>query len=102
MSSNDLKEGRPPKLAQQFLNWFIREELLEEVEGDLLEKYLDKLEKTTPAKAKLSYWYQVLHYFRPFALRNFNFHSVTLPYMFSNYLKITFQKYFPPKAAFSN
>lgn len=94
MTSNDPSKEQLPKAARQLLHWFIREELLEEVEGDLLEKHVDQIKKKRPWKAKLSYWYQVLHYFRPFALRDFNFLSTNLPYMFQNYLKITFRNIF--------
>ncbi|MCB0669099.1 MAG: ABC transporter permease [Saprospiraceae bacterium] len=81
----------PPRTAEKFLAWFIREDLKEEVQGDLLEKYLDHREKYSSRKANLLYWYQVLHYLRPFAIRNFYLPSPNLYYMFKNYLKITFR-----------
>ena len=94
MRIDDVNKERPPRLAEQFLHWFIREELLEEVEGDLLEKYQIKLEKATPWQAKLSYWYEVFNYLRPFAIRNFHFIAPNLTFMFRNYLKITFRNLF--------
>lgn len=81
----------PPKTAEKFLAWFIRADLKEEVQGDLLEKYLDHRKKYSSRKANLLYWYQVLHYLRPFAIRNFYLPSPNLYYMFRNYLKITFR-----------
>lgn len=81
----------PPPLAEQFLAWFIREDLKEEVQGDLLEKYLDHRKKYSHKKANLLYWYQVLHYLRPFAIRNFNLLPSNYYFMFNNYLKITFR-----------
>ena len=74
----------PPRTAEKFLAWFIREDLKEEVQGDLLEKYLDHREKYSSRKANLLYWYQVLHYLRPFAIRNFYLPSPNLYYMFKN------------------
>ena len=45
MTSNDPSKEQLPKAARQLLHWFIREELLEEVEGDLLEKHVDQIKK---------------------------------------------------------
>lgn len=59
----------PPKLARRLLHLFLRDNLAEEVEGDLEEQFFAKLEETTPTKANLNYWYQVLNYLRPFAIR---------------------------------
>ncbi len=78
----------PPKWARNLLRWFLRKDLLEEVEGDLLEKY-QALYRETPLRAKLNYINQVFHYFRPFAIRHFHFQSNLTIAMLSNYLKIT-------------
>lgn len=85
----------PPKLAQKFLHWFLRDDLAEEVEGDLEEQFYAKLEEGSLLKAKFNYWYQVICYFRPFAIRkskenHHNFlsmfrHNFTLAYR--NFLK---------------
>ena len=47
----------------------VKDNLTEEVEGDLEEQFFAKLEETTITKAKLNYWYQVLNYLRPFAIK---------------------------------
>ncbi|MEM1134614.1 MAG: ABC transporter permease [Bacteroidota bacterium] len=78
----------PPKLAQRFLYWFLRDELAEEVEGDLEEQFYAKLEETTIIEAKLNYWYQVLHYLRPFAIRRSKQVHLNQYAMFQNYFKI--------------
>lgn len=64
------KQPIPPKLAQQFLLWFLRDDLAEEVLGDLDEQFYTVLEETSTVRAKVNYWYQVFHYLRPFAIRN--------------------------------
>ena len=61
----------PPQLAHRFLRWFVRDDLAEEVAGDLEEKFYATVEERSLRQAKLNYWYQVLHYLRPFAIRNF-------------------------------
>lgn len=60
---------KPPKKAQLLLTWLIRDDLAEEVLGDLEEKFFTEAEKKSLFRAKLNYWYQVIHYLRPFAMR---------------------------------
>ena len=59
----------PPKLATRLLDSFLRSDLAEEVQGDLEEKFHSDLKDKSVFKAKLNYWYQVLNYLRPFAIR---------------------------------
>jgi putative ABC transport system permease protein len=60
---------RPPRLARKILGVFLREDLAEEVEGDLEEKFYNTIQKKSLLHANVNYWYQVLHYLRPFAIR---------------------------------
>ena len=64
-----VEKQQPPILAERFLTWFLRNELAEEVLGDLEEQFYDCLDKKSASKAKFNYWYQVFHYLRPFAVR---------------------------------
>lgn len=76
----------PPVLAQRLLRSFLRADLVEEVEGDLLEKFLVEIESGSHLKAKLNYWVQVVKYVRPFAIRKRK--SSLNPYdMFENYMR---------------
>ena len=77
----------PPRLAQKLLLRFLRDDLTEEVTGDLDEAFYFALKHKSPWKAKLSYWYQVFHYLRPFAIRKSNSNSNHYA-MFQNYFKI--------------
>ena len=61
----------PPRLAERMLTKFLRNDLAEEVLGDLEEKFYDTVEKKSVFRAKLNYWYQVLNYLRPFALKKY-------------------------------
>jgi putative ABC transport system permease protein len=85
------QQHKPPRLAQRILLGFLRDDLAEEVTGDLDEKFYSMLEKTSVRKARLNYWFQTLQYIRPFALRKSN--SVTLNHfdMFRNYFKIAWR-----------
>ena len=78
----------PPRLAARFLRWFIKKDLAEEVEGDLDEQFYSQLKKTTPFRANLNYWYQVLNYLRPFAIRNIHLLRLNPFFMYKNYFKI--------------
>ena len=89
----------PPRLAQRFLRWFLRDDLAEEVEGDLEEKFYATLEESSLRRAKLNYWYQVLHYLRPFAIRNVKpVYSHPNHYaMYRSYFKIGWRNLFKHK-----
>ena len=59
----------PPAFARRLLLSFLREDLAEEVLGDLGEKFHSMLKKRSPFTARLNYWYQVFNYLRPFAIK---------------------------------
>jgi putative ABC transport system permease protein len=84
MEKNEL----PPSLLRWILKSFLREELAEEVQGDLEEKYRALLKNKGPFYAKLNYGYQVLHYIRPFALKGKIARNTNRYAMFQNYFKI--------------
>lgn len=79
--------NHPPKLAQKLLLRFLREDLAEEVMGDLEEKFQHAAKFKSLGQAKINYWFQVINYLRPFAFRKSrsSFNSYT---MFQSYLKI--------------
>lgn len=69
---------KPPVLAQKFLLLFLRQDLAEEVIGDLEEDF-------NKTQSSLTYWYQVFNYLRLFAMRRKNFHPLTHIDMLKNY-----------------
>src|ERR1700754_325215 len=81
----------PPRLAQRLLLSFLRDDLVEEVSGDLDEQFYSNLEKKSLRKARLNYWLQVLHYIRPFAIRKTNSVQQNHIAMFRNYFKIAWR-----------
>jgi ABC-type antimicrobial peptide transport system permease subunit len=66
---NSKRHTAPPRLAEKLLLWFLKDELAEEVLGDLDEKFYSTAEKHSTRKAKRNYWFQVINYMRPFAFR---------------------------------
>ena len=86
------KRPTPPKLATRLLGVFLRDELAEEVVGDLEEKFYQAATERSLRRARISYWYQVLNYMRPFAMRNRIFHPATHIDMLKNYFTIGFRQ----------
>lgn len=60
---------RPPKLAVRLLHWFCKDRLLEEIEGDLFEYYQEERAEDPKWRANLYYWFHLLNFLRPFALK---------------------------------
>ncbi|UII28050.1 ABC transporter permease [Fulvivirga maritima] len=83
------KNNTPPKLAERLLLWFLKEQLAEEVLGDLNEKFYSEAANGSLRRAKLNYWHQVIHYLRPFAIKSIS--SKTQNIMLIHHLKIGFR-----------
>lgn len=81
---------QPPKLADKCLKWFCRADLLEEIQGDLHEYYRIETDGMPRWRADILYWYHILNFLRPFALkrgrRQINFIS-----MYRNYFKFAWR-----------
>ncbi len=69
--------------------FFLREDLAEEVLGDLEEKFYVTLKNKSRLRTTANYWYQVLNYVRPFAIRKARYSYLTSSGMYRNYFKIT-------------
>ncbi len=82
---------KPPRRATKLLQAFLRHDLIEEVTGDLEEKFYVQAKRRSLVRAKLNYWYQVLNYLRPFALRKQKYSSPSPYDMFRNYFKVGFR-----------
>ncbi len=88
----------PPRLASRLLKGFLRDDLAEEVQGDLEEKFYTDLKNKSDYKAKLIYWYQVINYIRPFALRKSRLKYLNNYDMFQSYFKIGWRTLLKKKA----
>jgi len=88
--------NKPPKSADRFLSWFCRDELLEEVRGDLHEYFYIAAEDHGPFRARCIYWFHVLHFLRPFAFKK----SKQQPtIMYRSYFKFAFRNIVKHKAS---
>ena len=79
---------KPPRFARKILLTFLREDLAEEVLGDLEERFCNDVTKKSRRKAQLNYWYQVINYLRPFALRNVKRRHINQIDMYKSYVII--------------
>lgn len=81
-----------PRCPDRVLEWFCAPHLLEEIQGDLHERYRRDMNQVGLTKANRRYWFSVLSFFRPFALkRQPDSYSSTPLFticMLRNYLKI--------------
>ncbi len=85
----------PPRWLDKLVERFCAPHLLEQVMGDLHERYYRRAEREGDAKARRMYWREVLAYMRPSVFkRNTLYH--TKPFaavMFRNYFTITFRNF---------
>lgn len=79
---------KPPKLAIRLLNTFLRDDLVEEVQGDLDEKFQIDRKTKSQFRAKWHYWFQVINYIRPFAIRKSKSSHLNQFDMYQSYFKI--------------
>lgn len=75
----------------------MRDELAEEVQGDIEEQFNEALENSSIFRAKINYWFQVINYLRPFAISKSS-PTFLLNYgMFRNYFKISIRNIYKQK-----
>ncbi len=72
MQRKGRKQNTPPIVARRLLQLFLRHDLLEEVTGDLEEKFHKTASKRSLIRAHINYWFQVINYTRSFALKKKN------------------------------
>ena len=85
------RKNIPPSWATRFLHWFCKNDLIEEIEGDILEEFNEKIDFNSKYKADWFYIISVFSFFRPFAIKNFNRSTQNDIMMFYNYFKVAFR-----------
>ncbi|WP_084650750.1 ABC transporter permease [Runella zeae] len=88
-------QNYPPRWADRLLTFFCAPHLLEEVQGDLHERYQRQLALFGEKIARRQYVWNVLSFIRPFALKRkkseFQTTFLCSPTMLINYLKVAFR-----------
>ena len=88
MSGTD-KHIIPPQWLVKLLRFLLKDEYLEEIEGDMEERFLDNLEQFSANKAKRLYAWDTLKLFRPMLIRGLKRdYRLNHMAMFRNYFKI--------------
>lgn len=85
------KKQIPPRLPKRLLNRIIRDELTEEVLGDLQEKFYQTAKSKSVFMARLNYWYQALNYLRPFAIKKSKLFTNRNLGMYKSHFKIGYR-----------
>lgn len=80
----------PPKMAVKLLSLVCKNDLFEEIEGDLYEYYQGKREEKSKPVANLYYWFHMLNFLRPFAIKKLGQNSNTI-IMYRSYFKFTWR-----------
>ncbi len=62
-------DPQPPRWAVNFLRWYCRPRLLEDLEGDLYEYFLRNVREKGPARARMVYALDVIKFMRPYTIR---------------------------------
>jgi len=89
----------PPKWPLKVLQFFLKKEYLEEIEGDMEEIFLNNVEQLSLRKAKRIYTWEMLRLLRPILLKNLKQPSTFNQYaMFKNYYKIAWRNLLKKKA----
>ena len=75
---------QPSKWAVRCLRWFCREEFLEDLEGDLMERFDRNAAQSSRFKSNFSLWKDVLALFRPSLIKRFR--MKTSNHMFNSHV----------------
>lgn len=82
----------PPKLSHRFFRWYCHRDYLEDIEGDLLERFEYNLEQNGSKNARWNFTKDVIKLFRPGLIRSLEGTQKLNNYgMFKNYLKVAFR-----------
>ncbi len=86
------KNISPPGWANRFLEWYCADDLLDEIQGDLLEAFYFRKEEVGVGKAKWWFIWDVLRFFRPssFGKRSYNSNQLA---MLRNYLIVSLRNF---------
>jgi ABC-type antimicrobial peptide transport system permease subunit len=85
---------QPPRWLDKLVEHFCAPHLLEQVLGDLHERYYRRVLREGEARARRTYWREVLAYMRPSVFkRKILYHNAFTPVMLRNYFTVTFRNF---------
>ena len=80
----------PPNAPMRLLRAVCHPDLVEDMEGDLMELFARRVRSGARARARLLFWFDALRSIRPYALRR-SIPLPTGPVMFKNYISVSFR-----------
>ncbi len=83
-----MNRRNPPKALIRFFRWYCREDLVDAIEGDLLELYSRHLATRKTWKANLFYFWNVLRFCQPIMIKKRNRNTQKSSTMWKNHFKI--------------
>ena len=94
------KRPGPPKMADLLLRWFCRSDLLQEIQGDLLELFQRQVREYGLSGARWRYFINVLSFIRPFVLKKKRNSYQKPNIMFRHNLLLTYRSFKRHKSSF--
>lgn len=92
-------DPRPPEWPLKLLRFFVKEQFIEEIEGDMEEIFLSNIEQMSIGKARRLYTWDMIKLFRPVLLKNWKASPTFYQYaMYKNYYKIAWRNLVKKKA----
>lgn len=99
--SNSKQNSTPPKWSLRLLRYFLRNEFLEEIEGDLEEVFADNLEHYSASKTRRLYTKEVIKLIRPILVKKRGLNQkLNYTGMLQHNLILTLRSYMRYKSAF--
>ena len=87
----------PPKWANQFLEWYCNDDLIDEIQGDLVEAFHYRKQEVGHRKARLWFIWDVVRFFRPSSFKKRSYNSNQFA-MLKNYLIVSLRNFKSQKA----
>lgn len=88
------KNIAPPKLLLRFFRWYCHRDYLEDIEGDLLERFENKIEEKGSRAAKWNFFKDVILLFRPGIIRSLQLvYQTNTAAMFRHNFLLTFRNF---------
>ena len=81
------RDKNPPDYALRFFRWFCRPDIVEDIEGDLIERFNQQVNNQNLSSARRAFFFQIVKLFRPNLIRSFSFIN-NHPNMYRHNLKI--------------
>ena len=92
-NKREIDRQKPPKWVDQLLEWYLSDQYLEEVQGDLHEWFFRRARRSGFRKARLFYLFDVIMYFRLFRVKKLNDMENNNNLLLINYVKMTFRQF---------